>query len=308
MIADWRTYSVADFVPFTAEVYVRLIERANTAQWPLHLLGLAAGAAALVLARRGRGRLGSALLAGAWAWVGAAFLMRGYAELSWAGRPWLQAETFATHPDPTAAAKDPPGGTNGVAGRRRDRHRRAPAHPRRWESDPPCAAFDRPCQPIRGWCVVSRCGTTTSNGDPDMTIIKLLTASTLATLLAAPAFATHPESDRGDRIEERFDRKGDRLEERFDRRGDRIDRRFDRKGEGLDRRFDRAGARAEQAGRDGLARRLDAKGDRLEARFDRKGDRLDRRFDRKGEQLDRRFDRRGERIDRRLDRRRHRRQ
>ncbi len=160
MIADWRSYTVADFVPFTAEVYARLIEQANAAHWPLHLVTVTSALAALVLAWRGRARFANALLAVAWAWVGVTFLMQRYAELSWAGRyfgwaflaqtalllaaavggrglgapgrpftaarvaglavaalgcgypliaplagrPWLQAETFGIHPDPTAIA------------------------------------------------------------------------------------------------------------------------------------------------------------------------------------------------------------
>lgn len=160
MIADWRTYSAADFIPFTAEVYFRLIERVNAALWPAQLLALAGGCAVLVLAWRGRARIATALSAAAWAWVGPSFLLQRYGELSWAGRyfgwaflleaalllalaasgrgiarpgsqhgagraaglaaagiglaypliaplaarPWLQAETFGIHPDPTAIA------------------------------------------------------------------------------------------------------------------------------------------------------------------------------------------------------------
>lgn len=85
MIADWRTYSVEDFIPFTPEVYFRLIERVNEAQWPLHLLMILGGLAIAGLPLVGRGRVAAALLAMAWAWVGVVFFLRYYTELTWAG-------------------------------------------------------------------------------------------------------------------------------------------------------------------------------------------------------------------------------
>lgn len=85
MIAEWRTYSVEDFVPFTPEVYFRLIERVNEAQWPLQLPMLLGGAAVLVLLHFDRGRTAGALLAIGWFWAGIAFFIRRYADLNWAG-------------------------------------------------------------------------------------------------------------------------------------------------------------------------------------------------------------------------------
>ena len=85
MIDDWASYRVADFVPFTAEVYFRLIERAGESFWPLHLLTVATGLVALILALRGRGRVAALLLAVVWAWVGITFLMQRYTQLNWAG-------------------------------------------------------------------------------------------------------------------------------------------------------------------------------------------------------------------------------
>jgi hypothetical protein len=64
-------------------------------------------------------------------------------------------------------------------------------------------------------------------------------------------------------------------------RGDRINER-------LDRRSDRAAAN----GRDRLANRLDRRGDRIDNRLDHKGQRIDRRLDRVGNRVDRRLDRR----------------
>ncbi len=85
MIADWRTYSVEDFIPFTADVYFRLIERTNEAAWPLHVLTLIGGLAAAMLLVRGGGRTAGALLALAWLWPGGVFLLQRYSELNWAG-------------------------------------------------------------------------------------------------------------------------------------------------------------------------------------------------------------------------------
>ena len=84
MIDDWASYALADFVPFTPEVYVRLIERVNADGWPLQLPAVALGLACLVLAWRGRARLALGLLAPAWACSGVVFHLQRYAELNWA--------------------------------------------------------------------------------------------------------------------------------------------------------------------------------------------------------------------------------
>lgn len=52
----WQTYRLEDFIPFTPEVYWRLLERINEAFWPLHVLAVAIGLAALLLALRGNRR------------------------------------------------------------------------------------------------------------------------------------------------------------------------------------------------------------------------------------------------------------
>ena len=85
MIDDWFSYRVADFVPFTAEVYFRLIERVGETFWPMHLLTVAMGLATLILVLRGRGRIACLLLAVVWGWVGITFMMQRYAQLNWAG-------------------------------------------------------------------------------------------------------------------------------------------------------------------------------------------------------------------------------
>ncbi|GEN28390.1 hypothetical protein HVA01_20360 [Halovibrio variabilis] len=81
----WTSYQLQDFVPFTAEVYFRLLERMGETFWPLHLLTLALGAATLVLALRHRMRLACLLPAPLWAFVAVAFFIQRYAELNWAG-------------------------------------------------------------------------------------------------------------------------------------------------------------------------------------------------------------------------------
>ena len=79
------SYALSDFVPFTAEVYFRLIERFGETSWPWHGPMLVLGLASVVLIWRGRSRIACALIAIPWAWVGIAFLGQRYAELNWAG-------------------------------------------------------------------------------------------------------------------------------------------------------------------------------------------------------------------------------
>jgi hypothetical protein len=85
---DWQTYRLEDFVPFTPDVYWRLLERINETFWPLHVLAAAAGLTALLLALRGNQRMALALLAPAWLTSGIIFHWTYYAELNWAA-PWF---------------------------------------------------------------------------------------------------------------------------------------------------------------------------------------------------------------------------
>lgn len=84
-MSDWTGYAVADFIPFTAEVYFRLVERVSEAWWPLHPLALGVGLAAAALALVGRGHIAGGMVAAALAWTGATFLIGAYAQLNWAG-------------------------------------------------------------------------------------------------------------------------------------------------------------------------------------------------------------------------------
>lgn len=82
---DWGSYALQDFIPFTADVYFRLLERMGEAFWPLHILTWALGASSITLALTGRKRLACLLPAPLWAFVGVAFFIQRYAELNWAG-------------------------------------------------------------------------------------------------------------------------------------------------------------------------------------------------------------------------------
>ncbi len=82
---DWTSYNIANFIPFTAEVYLRLVERVNAAWWPLHAATVAVALIALVLALRGNRRGAGPLLALLWAWSGYGFLQQFYAPLNWVG-------------------------------------------------------------------------------------------------------------------------------------------------------------------------------------------------------------------------------
>jgi len=85
---DWQTYRLEDFIPFTPDIYWRLLERVNEAFWPLHVLAVAIGLIALLLALRGNQRMALALLAPAWLTSGIIFHWTFYAELNWAA-PWF---------------------------------------------------------------------------------------------------------------------------------------------------------------------------------------------------------------------------
>ncbi|MGQ7260643.1 MFS transporter permease [Vreelandella sp. V005] len=82
---EWTSYQLQDFIPFTADVYFRLLERMGETFWPLHLLTLPLGVATLVLALKHRTRLACLLPAPLWAFVAVAFFIQRYAELNWAG-------------------------------------------------------------------------------------------------------------------------------------------------------------------------------------------------------------------------------
>ena len=82
---SWTSYDLHDFIPFTADIYFRLLERMSESFWPLHLLTLMLGVTAVWLAFKNCSRLVCLLIAPVWAFVGYAFFIQHYAELNWAG-------------------------------------------------------------------------------------------------------------------------------------------------------------------------------------------------------------------------------
>ena len=87
-MSEWWTYTPGDFLMFSARSYLRLVERYNADVWPLHLLTVGAGLAALAVLLRSPGeggrRLVSVLLGATWLWVAWAFLLHRFATINWA--------------------------------------------------------------------------------------------------------------------------------------------------------------------------------------------------------------------------------
>lgn len=84
-MSNGLSYSLQDFMPFTADIYFRLLERMGEIYWPLHLLMLILGLVTCCLAWKHRARLAAVFIAPAWGFVAYAFFMQLYAELNWAG-------------------------------------------------------------------------------------------------------------------------------------------------------------------------------------------------------------------------------
>ncbi|WP_078085738.1 DUF6064 family protein [Microbulbifer mangrovi] len=84
-MSDWASYQLQDFIPFSGDVYFRLLARMGEDFWPLQWAFLALGIIALVVAIRGRARLALLLLALPWGFVAVAFFAQRYVTLNWAG-------------------------------------------------------------------------------------------------------------------------------------------------------------------------------------------------------------------------------
>lgn len=82
---QWTSYAARDFIPFTQEAYVRLIERVNDAFWPWQLAATVIALATLWGLWQQRLRLATALLSLTWVAVGFGFFNQYYANLNWAG-------------------------------------------------------------------------------------------------------------------------------------------------------------------------------------------------------------------------------
>lgn len=86
-MSQWRTYSLSDFLMFSARTYYRLFELYNLAIWPVHLIAGAFGVAILICVVRSgaaSGRVAAGMLAACWLWVAWAFHAERYAAINWA--------------------------------------------------------------------------------------------------------------------------------------------------------------------------------------------------------------------------------
>jgi len=82
---NWRSYSVADFIPYSRDVYLQLLSATNQLFWPWHILLLASIGLFAFFAVTARTRLSGILLASGWCWTGYAFFFNYYRHLNWAG-------------------------------------------------------------------------------------------------------------------------------------------------------------------------------------------------------------------------------
>lgn len=88
-MAEWWSYTVADFLMYAPRTWYRLVERYNESAWPFHLLMLVVGLGITAMVARPRPLAAFTVLpalALAWAWVAIAFLWRHYAGISTGGR------------------------------------------------------------------------------------------------------------------------------------------------------------------------------------------------------------------------------
>ena len=86
-MSEWWTYRLGSFLMFSATTWESMVATYNRELWPGQALALGLGLWALAIAWRARApshdRLVSALLGGAWIWVGWAFLSRRFATVNW---------------------------------------------------------------------------------------------------------------------------------------------------------------------------------------------------------------------------------
>jgi hypothetical protein len=82
-MSEWWTYRLSDFLMFAPRTYNRLFELYNSEIWPLQIVTIAAGFAALWLVWRGvYGRIVAAVLAAAWIFVAWAYHWERYATIN----------------------------------------------------------------------------------------------------------------------------------------------------------------------------------------------------------------------------------
>ncbi|CAN7177238.1 DUF6064 family protein [Massilia sp. LjRoot122] len=80
-MSEWWTYSLSDFLMFSARTYYRQFELMNRELWPLQLLALGAGIAVLACMLRIKARIAFALLGLAWPSVAWAYHLQRYADI-----------------------------------------------------------------------------------------------------------------------------------------------------------------------------------------------------------------------------------
>jgi hypothetical protein len=87
-MADWLSYTPADFLLFSARTYYRLFELYNRAIWPMQLLALLLGLVVVWRVHRGSTRqvVVTMILAAGWLWTAWAYLLRHYDTINWAAR------------------------------------------------------------------------------------------------------------------------------------------------------------------------------------------------------------------------------
>lgn len=86
-MSEWWTYTLSDFLLFSARTYYRLFEIYNSEIWPAQILAIALGIATLVCLFRTKawqGRVVTTILAVCWLWVAWAFHIERYATINWA--------------------------------------------------------------------------------------------------------------------------------------------------------------------------------------------------------------------------------
>lgn len=88
-MSEWWTYTLSDFLMFSAHTYYRLFELYNREIWPAQIVAVGLGIVALLCLQRAgarQGRVVAAILAACWLWVAWAFQMERYATIHWAAR------------------------------------------------------------------------------------------------------------------------------------------------------------------------------------------------------------------------------
>lgn len=86
-MSEWWSYTLSDFLLFSARTYYRLFEIYNSEIWPAQILAIALGIAMLVYLFRTeawQGRVVTTILAVCWLWVAWAFHIERYATINWA--------------------------------------------------------------------------------------------------------------------------------------------------------------------------------------------------------------------------------